>query len=101
LPVDLQLAAQARGMSSEMLEGGLPQLKRELDAGHPVIAFVNRGFRFLPVGHFMVVTGYDDGSRSVYAHSGMKKNEPIPYETFLKLWNRTDQWALLILPAAA
>jgi len=100
LPVDLVLAAQAHGMSAEMLDGGLPQLKKELDAGHPLIAFVNLGYRFVPIGHYMVVTGYDDRRQTIYAHSGMKRNRPISYAKFLRQWERTDRWTLLILPAA-
>jgi ABC-type bacteriocin/lantibiotic exporter with double-glycine peptidase domain len=100
LPIDLLLAAQAHGMSAEILDQGLPQLKRELDAGHPLIVFVNQGFEFLPIGHYMVVTGYDDGRREIYAHSGTHRNGPVPYGKFLKQWVRTDQWTLLILPLA-
>jgi ABC-type bacteriocin/lantibiotic exporter with double-glycine peptidase domain len=98
LPVDLVLAAQACGMSAKMLDGGMPQLKNELDAGHPLIAFVNLGYRFIPIGHYLVVTGYDDRRQTIYAHSGMKKNGPVSYKTFSKQWERTGRWALLILP---
>ena len=99
LPVDLLLAAQARGMSAEMLDGDLERLKRELDAGHPLIAFVNQGYRFLPIGHYLVVVGYDDASRTLYAHSGMKKNAAMTYEAFTHQWEKTDRWTLLLLPA--
>ena len=87
-------------MSAEILEGGLPQLKIELDAGHPLIAFVNQGYRFLPVGHYLVVTGYDDRRQAIYAHSGLEKNGLMPYKKFLRQWERTDRWTLLILPGA-
>jgi ABC-type bacteriocin/lantibiotic exporter with double-glycine peptidase domain len=100
LPIDLLLAAQSRGLNAEILDEGLPQLKKELDAGHPLIAFVNQGPRFLPVGHYLVVTGYDDRRRGIFAHSGMERNSFIPYGKFQKQWGRTDRWALLILPAA-
>ena len=100
LPIDLLLAAQARGMSAEILDGGLPQLKKELDAGRPLIVFVNLSYPFIPSGHYMVVTGYDDRRQAIYAHSGMKKNGLMSYKKFLKQWERTDRWALLVLPAA-
>ena len=99
LNVDLVLAAQAHGMSAEMLSGGLPELRRELDAGHPVIAFLNVGFAFYPIGHYMVVTGYDDALGGVYAHSGARKDSFVPYPRFLKQWERNELWALLILPS--
>lgn len=100
LPIDLLLAARAHGMSAQMLEGDLSRLKKELDAGHPLIVFVNQGYRFLPVGHYMVVTGYDDRRRAILAHSGTRKNGLISYKKFSKQWGRTDRWTLLILPAA-
>jgi ABC-type bacteriocin/lantibiotic exporter with double-glycine peptidase domain len=100
LPVDLLLAAQAHGMSAEILDGGLPRLKKELDAGHPVVAFVNLGYRFIPIGHYLVITGYDDRRQALTAHSGMKKDRLISYEKFSRQWERTERWSLLILPAA-
>lgn len=98
LTVDLLLAAESRGLSAEMLDGGLDRLKRELAAGHPVIAFVNEGFSFYPAGHYLVLTGYDDRRRSVFAHSGLKRDLEIPYRKFDKQWEKMERWALLILP---
>lgn len=100
LSVDLILAAQARGMTAEILEGGLPRVKKELAAGRPVIAFVNRGFRLLPIGHYLVLTGYDDRRGGFYANSGSRKDAFFGYETFSRQWERTGQWALLITPSA-
>ncbi len=98
LTVDLLLAAEGRGLSAEMVEGGLVRVKSELDAGHPVIAFVNTGFSFYPVGHYLVITGYDDRRQSIFAHSGMKRDQEISYRKFDKQWERTERWALLIMP---
>ena len=98
LTVDLLLAAGSRGLSAEMVEGGLPRLRAELDAGRPLIAFVNAGFSFYPVGHYLVITGYDDRRRCILAHSGMKRDQRIPYGKFEKQWKQNGQWALLILP---
>lgn len=98
LTVDLLLAAESRGLSAEMANGSLARVKKELDAGHPLIAFVNVGYRFYPVGHYLVITGYDDRRQSLFAHSGMKRDQRISYRKFDKQWERTERWALLILP---
>ena len=98
LTVDLLLAAEDRGLSAETIEGGLARVKRELEAGHPVIAFLNTGFSFYPVGHYLVLTGYDDRRQSVFAHSGLKRDQEISYRKFDKQWEKTERWALLILP---
>ena len=42
-------------------------MKAELDAGHPIVVNVGPG-DFTDTGHFMVITGYDDGKR-IYANS--------------------------------
>ena len=99
LTVDLLLAAESRGLSAEMADGGLVQVKKELEEGHPVIAFVNVGLRVYPIGHYMVITGYDDGRQVLFAHSGMKRDKKISYGKFDKQWEKTRRWTLLILPA--
>lgn len=98
LTVDLLLAAQGRGLTVEVAEGGMAQLKWQLEQGRPLIAFVDVGFRFYPIGHFLVVTGYDDQRRVLYAHSGLKRDLQISYRKFDRQWEKTKRWALLILP---
>lgn len=99
LTVDLLLAAESRGLSAEMADGGLARVKKELEEGRPLIAFVNVGLRSYPIGHYMVLTGYDDGREVLFAHSGTKRDQTISYGKFDKQWEKTRRWTLLILPA--
>ncbi|MDD5301828.1 MAG: C39 family peptidase [Elusimicrobia bacterium] len=101
LTVDLLLAAESRGLSAEMLDGGLVRVKKELDEGHPLIAFVNVGLRVYPIGHYMVITGYDDGRRVFFAHSGLTRDQKISYGKFDGQWEKTKRWTLLIVPPQA
>ena len=98
LTVDLLLAAESRGLSAEMSNGSLDGVKEELDAGHPLIAFVDVGYWFYPVGHYLVLTGYDDGARVLFAHSGLERDERISYGKFDGEWEKTRRWTLTILP---
>lgn len=98
LTVDMLLAAQERGLDADLGGGGLAEVKGELDAGRPVIAFLNVGFRAVPIGHYVVITGYDDSRRIVFAHSGKERDRRIGYGRFDKAWERTERWALLIKP---
>ena len=82
------------------LAGGLDSIRLELDSGRPVIAFVDAGIALLPVGHYIVITGYDDRRRRLFAHSGMKRDLGITYDKFKREWKAAGQWALLIRPAA-
>jgi ABC-type bacteriocin/lantibiotic exporter with double-glycine peptidase domain len=95
---DLMLTAQDHGMSARLLDGGLAQVKKELDAGHPVVAFVDRSV-LIPAGHYLVVTGYDARRNGVYVNTDARKNAFMTEENFEKQWERTDRWALLILPS--
>jgi len=98
LTVDLLLAAESRGLSAEMFNGSLARVREELDAGRPLIAFVNGGYSFYPVGHYLVITGYDDRRQCIFAHSGTKRDQGISYRKFAKQWEKTGRWALSISP---
>jgi len=98
LTVDLLLAAESRGLYAEILNGSLARVRTELDAGHPLIAFVDAGYSFYPAGHYLVLTGYDDRLQCVFAHSGKKRDQRISYRKLEKQWKKTERWALLILP---
>jgi|CXWL01.1.fsa_nt_gi tetratricopeptide (TPR) repeat protein len=99
LTVDLLLAAQSRGLSAETADGGLTEVKKELDDGRPPIVFVNVGYRFYPIGHYMVITGYDDARRILFVHSGLNRDQKISYNKFNRQWALTKRWALMIAPA--
>jgi ABC-type bacteriocin/lantibiotic exporter with double-glycine peptidase domain len=99
LSIDLLLAAQAHGMSARLLEGGMAQVRKELDAGHPLVAFLNQGLRVLPVGHYVVLTGYDRGRGGVYVNSDVRKNAFMSDASFDRQWARGDRWALAMQPA--
>jgi peptidase C39-like protein len=99
LPLDLLLAAQARGFKAEIYQGSLDDLKSELKEGRPLVALLDLGFAIFPQGHYVVVTGYDDQRQGVYVHSSMEKDVLIPYERFLRSWDKTGRWTLLATPS--
>lgn len=98
LSIDLMLAAQKHGFKAHFYSGSLEDVKSELGKGHPVIAFLNRGYDFLPIGHYVVINGYDDARQALVIHSGMKKNRLISYKRFSGFWDKTQRSTLLILP---
>lgn len=98
LPLDLLLAAQARGLNAEAYEGDLDNVKAELDVGHPLVVLLDLGFALFPQGHYVVVTGYDDELRGLYVHSSLERDVFLPYERFLRSWNKTGRWTLLVVP---
>ncbi len=98
LNLDLYLYAKEKGMRADMLEGGFEALKKEIRSGHPVIAFLNLGFRLYPLGHYIVVFGYDDYEKVLVVHWGSEANRVISYSQFLRAWKKTGEWALVALP---
>ncbi len=99
LPLDLLLAAQARGLAAEIYRGSLNDLKAQLAAGHPLVVLLDLGFAIFPQGHYVVVTGYDDQRQGVYVHSSLDKDVFVPYERFLPSWDKTGRWTLLVTPS--
>ncbi|TKS63115.1 MAG: peptidase C39 [Nitrospira sp.] len=98
LPIDLLLAAQARGLQSEGSSGTLESLKAELDAHHPVVALLNLGWVVFPQGHYVVITGYDERQQGVYMHSGLARDLFVPYAQFFINWEKTGRWMLRLQP---
>ncbi|OGR87889.1 MAG: hypothetical protein A3A86_07490 [Elusimicrobia bacterium RIFCSPLOWO2_01_FULL_60_11] len=98
LPMDLLLAAQKRGLKAHLYSGDMDDLKNELKMGHPLIVFMNLGFDSFPIGHYVVVTGYDSERQELRIHSGPDQNKSIPYKRFVKSWDKTLRLTLLILP---
>jgi len=98
LPIDLLLAAQARGLQAEGSSGTLERLKVELDAHHPVVALLNLGWVVFPQGHYVVITGYDERQQGVYMHSGLARDLFVPYAQFFNNWEKTGRWMLRLQP---
>lgn len=98
LPMDLVLTAQSHGLKTKMINGDLPSLRSELEAGRPVLAMLNLGFSTVPVDHYVIVTGYDDEKKGLYMHSAGKENQFISNAKFLRQWGKADNWAMLSQP---
>ena len=98
LSLDMWQYALAQDLQADMRNGSLEDLKGHLEQHVPVIAFLNLGYRWLPVGHFVVVVGLDPDARSVITYSGTEQNSRISYDRFLEAWQKTKFWALVVRP---
>jgi len=96
LNLDLWRYAADQGLDARIHQGSLQELEVELLQNRPVIAFLNLGYRFYPVGHFLVVVGLDPQREAVIVHSGKEKNKRMSYKKFLTAWEKTQYWSLLI-----
>ena len=96
LGLDMVLYVQDKGLQVIQYRGNIKDLKKNIDLGCPVIVLVDYGFWVYQQNHFMVIAGYH--KNGVIANSGRNQHKFIREEDFLKSWERTDFWTLLIKP---
>jgi len=94
--IDLALYARDHGFSASQYYGNWEDLIMNVNAGFPLIVFVDYGVRPVQSNHFMVVVGFrKDG---VIVNSGKDKQKFEPKRKFMKVWRKTQYWTLLIRP---
>lgn len=94
LTLDMKFYAEKRGLKARIYKGSLTEIKEKIDSGYPLIVLVDFGFWILKKNHFMVITGYN--VNGVIVNSGKERQKFIPKEEFLKSWEKTGFWTLLI-----
>lgn len=100
LPMDLLLYAREKGFEAKFFKGSMEGLKESLLRKEPLILFLNLGYEFYPVGHYVVAIGMDEAAGFVYAHSGMNKQERFTVRALEKSWSKTGHSTLLVRPKA-
>jgi tetratricopeptide (TPR) repeat protein len=99
LQVEMVAAAREHGLLVYPLQPNLAALLTELAAGNPVLVMQNLGFNWYPYWHYAVVVGYDLRTQEMILHSGVNQAEREPFSLFMRLWDRTERWAIVALPA--
>ncbi len=94
LDVDMIFYAEAKGLKAVRYQGSGEDLRRNVDAGNPVIVLVDYGFWVYEKAHFMVVIGYND--RGFIVNSGKEQMKFISEDDLLKVWKKTDFRTLLV-----
>ncbi len=100
LGMDMWSYAQARHFKAEMRSGSLQDLEALLRRNRPVIAFLDLGYAWFPLPHFVVVVGLDTRTSDVILHDGRTANRRMPYRQFLEAWEKTNSWTLVVQPPA-
>ena len=97
LQLEMLAAPRRLGYLSYQIEPKLPALFDALNAGAPVVVLLNLSLPVAPQWHYAVVVGYEPGSNSMILRSGPKERELIPVATFLKLWERSQNWGFTVI----
>jgi len=98
LPMDMLIYAKDAGFDAFHYKGSLDDLKRKVSENSPLILFLNVGYDLYPVGHYIVVLGYNDRLRVVLAHSDMDEDAVFTYDELLDAWGKTNYSTFLIKP---
>lgn len=96
LGIDLAHYAGGKGVSVKIISGSWEELTKLIEAGYPILVFVDLGFLSIQANHFMVVVGYDKGG--VIVNSGKEKGKKMKKRKFLRAWEKNDFWMLLVKP---
>lgn len=75
----------------------LSSLITEINQEHPVLVFQNLGLNWIPRWHYALVTGYDLKKNEMILHTGEQKNFRMKIPTFERIWDRVDEWGLIIV----
>jgi len=98
LPMDLLIFAKEKGFEAKYYRGSVEDVRESLKRREPLILFLNLGYDFYPVGHYIVAVGIDEGA--VYAHSGTEKEKAFTLGELEKAWSKTGYSTLLVRPKA-
>ena len=96
LDMDMVFYSEKKGWKTRQYQGGREDIRKEINSGIPLVVLVDYGFWIYQQHHFMVVIGYDENS--IIAHSGKERNKMIPWENFLRTWEKTKFWTLRVTP---
>ena len=103
MPYEMEtFVEQEAGLEAFTRTGGdLTMIKAFVSAGYPVI--VEKGFEGVGfdgwMGHYQVVTGYDDATNRFTVQDSYKGPDyPVKYEDFLRDWRAFDYTYLVIYP---
>ncbi len=98
LGLDMWSYAQAQHFMATMQSTTLDELRTFIRQRIPVIAFLELGYHWLPLRHFVVIVGIDPQRQAVVAYNGREQNSRIPFPTFLQAWEKTNYWTLIVRP---
>lgn len=98
LQIEMSAAARRHALLPYRIAPQLADLLTEIAAGNPVLVMQNLGFSWYPQWHYAVVVGYDIKQREITLRSGTTKHRTTPFNVFERTWQRSNSWALVILP---
>lgn len=98
-PEELAAFARSQGMDVHLAQNGSrPLLKRLLAAGYPVIVETWFVTEHGGMGHYRLLTGYDDAEQTFQALDSYLGRLNLPYARFDELWRSFGRTFLVVSP---
>jgi hypothetical protein len=94
LNIDLAPFVEKKGLKASRYAGSAEDLKERIESGFPLVVMVDYGFWVYEQNHYMTVFGYSN--TGIVVHSGKEKGKWISWGSFLKSWEKTKYWTLLV-----
>lgn len=91
---DLENFARSQGFSTRSGRGDLALLRRQIDAGRPVLIPVETGIWVATRPHYLVVFGY--GEQGFLAHAGTLKGVFVASDDLLDRWEKMNRLYLYL-----
>jgi hypothetical protein len=101
LQMEIVAAVRRHGLLPVQVEPSLGALMAEIQEGHPVLVLQNLGLNWLPRWHYAVVVGYDLERQELILRSGTEPRRITPFSVFLKTWDRSKRWGIVVLKPGA
>lgn len=98
LQIELMSTARANGLLAYTLPPTFDALLYELEKQHPVIVLLNRSYAWYPLWHYAPMTGYDKQNQTIFMHFADRPNGAMSIATFKRLWERSGNWGVVLLP---
>jgi hypothetical protein len=98
LQIELMATARANGLLAYTIAPTFDALIYELEKQHPVIVLLNRSYSWYPLWHYAPVTGYNKKDQTVLMHFSNQPNEAMNIATFKRLWERSGNWGVVLIP---
>lgn len=96
LSIQLVLYPIRKGFEAEIYNGGIEDMKKKIKGRFPLIVSIKSAET--ERNHYMVIWGFDELNRRIFAHSGREKEISIDYEVFQDMWRRADYLTVWIYP---
>lgn len=91
---DMENYARQQGLATRSGRGDLDLLRRQIDAGRPVLIPLEMGWKAASAPHYIVVFGYTDAAFLV--HAGEKQSVLIASDQLLPRWEKLNRLYLYL-----